>query len=123
MHGLATATLSAPERRVVERLVESLQAVLGSHLRSVWLYGSRARGDHPGEDSDVDLLVVSTRGAKDDDLLVIELAIAAALEEGGNPFAFSVKLYDPELIARRREIGSFFMQEVDREKIVLAGEP
>jgi hypothetical protein len=69
------------------------------------------------------VIVVSTRGRPDDELRVIELAIEAALAEGANPGRFSVKLYDPELLAQRRQIGSFFIEEVDRDKIVLAGGP
>jgi predicted nucleotidyltransferase len=108
---------------VIERFVGLLDAELGAHLRSVWLYGSRARGEPAGEDSDVDLLVVSTRGEPDDDLRVIKLAVDAALAEGANPARYSIKLYDPELVEQRRKIRSFFMQEVDRDKVVLAGEP
>ena len=123
MTSLTTASLSAGERRVLERLVELLKAEFGDDLRSVWLYGSRARGERPGPDSDVDLLVVSTRGRFEDDLRVITLLGDAAEAEGANPAVFSTKVYDPDLIAQRREIRSFFMQEVDRDKIVLFGEP
>jgi predicted nucleotidyltransferase len=123
VRALAEASLAAVERRVVERLVGLLEAELGPDLRAVWLYGSRARGEHPRDDSDVDLLVVSTRGRPDDDRRVIELAVEAAGLEGANPAGFSIKLYDPALVAQRRAIQSFFMQEVDRDKIVLAGEP
>ena len=54
---------------------------------------------------------------------MIQLAIEAAQAEGANPAGFSVELYDPELVAERRRIHSFFIQEVDRDKIVLAGSP
>jgi predicted nucleotidyltransferase len=120
---LAHASLTSTERRVVERLVGLLESEFGPHLRGVWLYGSRARGERTGAYSDVDLLVVSSRHEPDDDLRAIELAFEAAGAEGANPAGFSIKLYDPELVAQRREIRSFFMQEVDRDKIVLAGEP
>ena len=40
-----------------------------------------------------------------------------------NLAALSVKLYDTKLVAQRRQVDSFFTQEVDRDKIVLAGEP
>lgn len=123
MPALAEASLSPTERRVIERLLELLEAEFGPHLRGVWLYGSRARGEQVGEDSDVDLLVVSSRRKADDDLRAIKLVFAAAEAEGANPAGYSIKLYDPELIAQRRRIHSFFMQEVDRDKIVLAGEP
>jgi predicted nucleotidyltransferase len=119
----AETSLTSLERRVIERFVGLLEAELGPHLRSVWLYGSRARGEPGGEDSDVDLLVVSTRGEPNDDLRVIELAFEAAGAEGANPARYSIKLYDPELVEQRRRIRSFFMQEVDRDKVVLAGEP
>jgi predicted nucleotidyltransferase len=123
VRSLADASLSAQERRVVERLLGLLRAELSSHLRSVWLYGSRARGEQASDDSDVDLLVVSSRGELDDDLRVIRLVFEAAEAEGANRAAFSIKLYHPELVAHRRRIRSFFIQEVDRDKIVLAGEP
>jgi predicted nucleotidyltransferase len=120
---LATASLSSTERRVLERFVRLLEAEFGRDLRAVWLYGSRARGERPGPDSDVDLLVVATRGEMKDDLRVIELLMDAAEDEGANPAVFSAKLFDPERIADRRNIRSFFMQEVDRDKVVLFGEP
>lgn len=123
MDSLAKASLNAQEKRVLERLLELLEAEFGQHLHGVWLYGSRARGEQPAEDSDIDLIVVSTRGRPDDDLRVIELSSEAARAEGANPAVFSIKLYDPELVAQRRSIRSFFMQEVDRDKIVLAGGP
>lgn len=123
VRALSGTSLTPTETRVLERLVGLLEAELGPHLRAVWLYGSRARGEPPGDDSDVDLIVVSTRGEPDDDLRVIKLALEAAAMEGANPAGFSIKLYDPELVGQRRRIHSFFMQEVDRDKIVLAGEP
>jgi Nucleotidyltransferase domain len=43
---------------MLDRFVELLTAELGTD-HGVWLYGSRARGETPGEESDVDVLVVS----------------------------------------------------------------
>lgn len=123
MASLAAASLSDAERRVLDKFVELLKAELGAHLKAVWLYGSRARGERPGPDSDVDLLVISTRGRLQDDLRVIQLLFKAAEPERANPVVFSTKVYDPDHIAQRRSIRSFFMQEVDRDKIVLFGEP
>ena len=123
MVSLADTSLSSLEGRVLERLVRLLAAELGPDLRSVWLYGSRARGDEPGPESDVDVMVVASRAGLEGQFRVVELAHEAAATEGANPAFFAVKLYDPEHIARRRRIRSFFMQEVDRDKIVLAGEP
>jgi predicted nucleotidyltransferase len=45
------------ERRALETLVQRLYASYGSQIRSVVLFGSKARGD-AGPDSDIDVLVV-----------------------------------------------------------------
>jgi predicted nucleotidyltransferase len=66
MRTLAEASLTPVERRVLERFVPALKKEFGWHLRWVSPYGSRTRGEEPGEDSDVDLTVVSTRGPADD---------------------------------------------------------
>lgn len=123
MASFSDAALSEAERRTLERLVRLLAEEFGDALHGVWLYGSRARGEQPHDESDVDVLVVAEQRGRDDDLRLIELRDQAAEVEGVSPEWFSLKLYEPELVAERREIRSFFMQEVDRDKIVLAGEP
>lgn len=123
MRALAEASLSATERRVLDRFVELLREELGERLRSVWLYGSRARGETTHPESDVDLIVVADGGTWDDWQRVLGLLDEAAEAEGGRPAYFSAHLYTPERLAQRREIRSFFIQEVDRDKIVLAGDP
>jgi predicted nucleotidyltransferase len=100
-----------------------LEDEFGSDLHGVWLYGSRARGEWTHDESDIDVLVVAKASGRDDDLGVIQLRDQAAEAEGVGPDWFSVQLYEPERVAQRREIRSFFMQEVDRDKIVLAGKP
>ena len=123
MRTLDDASLSPVERRVLDRLVGLLEQEYGNDLRSIWLFGSRARGEDPGPESDVDVLVVLRGAQLEDQFRVIELVHKVADAEGGNPAFFAVKVYDTERIAQRREIRSFFMQEVDRDKVVLAGEP
>jgi hypothetical protein len=91
--------------------------------RSGKLAASRARAEPPDPESDIDVIVVARRRGIKDDLRVRRLVEEAAEPSGVNPSWFSIKLYDPELVANRRGIRSFFMQEVDRDKIVLAGEP
>jgi predicted nucleotidyltransferase len=120
---VANASLTPPETRVVTTFVRLLEAELGPDLLAVWLYGSRARGEVTTADSDVDLLVVVDRAGRSEQRRVIDLVFDAAEAEGANPATFSAKLYSPELLAERRAIRSFFIQEVDRDKIVLAGEP
>jgi predicted nucleotidyltransferase len=123
MSSLADASLTPVERRVLERLVRLLRAEYGDDLHGVWLYGSRARGEPPHPETDVDLLVVAPRGDWRSHLRVSRLVDEAATAEGANPFDFAALVYDPERVAQRRRIRSFFIQEVDRDKIVLAGEP
>ncbi|HUO57714.1 MAG TPA: nucleotidyltransferase domain-containing protein [bacterium] len=42
-----------------EKMLEELQAILGTKLVSVVLFGSAAAGDHAGKSSDINLLVVT----------------------------------------------------------------
>jgi predicted nucleotidyltransferase len=114
------AQLSDSERRVVEHFASRLNDALGSDLRGLWLYGSRARGAaHP--ESDVDLLVIADGGRDRYGRIAGDLSEEAAIAEGESPFNYSVHVHDLEWLERRREIESFFIQEVDRDKIVLAG--
>ena len=108
---------------MLERLVRSLEAELGDRLRSVWLYGSRARGEPPHPESDVDVIIVVVGAGWSDAKRIYDLVYDTADAEGANPWRFSAHVYTPERLAQRREIRSFFIQEVDRDKIVLAGEP
>lgn len=123
MNSLADASLTDAEGRVLRRVLERLKAELGADLHAVWLYGSRARGEPPEGDSDVDLLVI-TRGGRIRDLPVVTRIV---VEEGGaEPGGYvdvSAHVHDPDWVAQRRAIDSFFMREVDRDKIVLVGEP
>ncbi len=118
---LADASLSATERRVVERLVERLREELGSDLHAVWLYGSRARGETPHPESDIDLMVIADGNAWDNGMRAIELTEEVASAEGVSPVWYSTNVVDREWLRGRREIRSFFIQEVDRDKIVLYG--
>jgi len=122
MTALVQASLSHAERRALDRAVSALQRALGSRLRSVWLYGSRARGERPHPESDVDLLVVLDHFTWQDDWEVHRIVSAVAEAEDLSPVFFSTQTYDVERIAQRRDIKSFFIQEVDRDKIVLFGE-
>jgi predicted nucleotidyltransferase len=118
----ASTSLSADERRTLERFLALLDERLGDRVVSVWLYGSRASGEPPHPESDVDMLAVTAGGERDRDL-VHEILFDAADLEGTNPFRFSIQVVDPAWVDGRREIESFFIQEVDRDKLVLAGQP
>jgi predicted nucleotidyltransferase len=123
MPTLADASLTEDERRVVERLVVLMREHFGERLQSVWLYGSRARGERPHAESDIDLLAIADAGGFGDIGDAISL-LDQAVEDLRLPRPIvSIKVYDPSWLAGRRQIESFFIQEVDRDKIVLFGEP
>jgi predicted nucleotidyltransferase len=122
-------SLTPRERRVVERLLGWLRDELGSDLLAVWLFGSRAREEadlaelDPDRRSDVDLLVLvdSTETTALRWKLRPRLE-AIADEEDESPVWFSVVAYDAERLRERRRVNSFFIQEVDRDKVVLLGD-
>jgi len=117
---LNAAQLTESERRVVERFASRLDNELGGDLRGLWLYGSRAHGTaHP--ESDVDLLVIADGGRDRYGRIAGDLSEEAANVEGESPFNYSVHVHDLAWLRGRRAIKSFFIQEVDRDKIVLAG--
>lgn len=72
--------------------------VYGSLLESVWLYGSRARGDHR-PDSDLDVLLVTTRKETNPHTLRSELRRHLVLEH-----------FPPEMM------GSVFLQTAYSEQ-------
>jgi predicted nucleotidyltransferase len=121
---LADTSLSADERALLDRFVSELRARLGEELHAVWLFGSRARGERPDEDSDVDVLVLvddaswdgklRVHAAFDDSARALDLELAAVY--------FSVHVKTPEWLVERRAIRSFFITEVDRDKVVLVGD-
>lgn len=123
MPALADASLTDAERRALDLAVTNLRAELGERLRSVWLYGSRARGEPPHPESDVDLLVVLDHYSWSQDTGAHDAVWRAQEEVGLDKVYLSTLFYDVDRLAQRREINSFFIQEVDRDKIVLHGEP
>ncbi len=107
----------------MERLIVLMRERFGERLRSVWLYGSRARGERPHPESDIDLLAIADAGDWDDVLTAIGL-VDQAIDELKLPRPIvSIKVYDPNWLEGRRQIDSFFIREVDRDKVVLYGGP
>jgi len=98
--------------KVLDIFVRELRKALGSRLKKVILYGSRARGDD-SSDSDYDILAIVDEVTKDIDALIDEVAGEILYEHSA---VFSVipmneerfdKDYDP------------FLMNVHREGIVL----
>ncbi len=117
----AESSLSRAERRTLDRLTAALESALGEDLLALWLFGSKARGEPAGPETDIDLVLVTRRGSREDGELVRRLLERAAGAEGTFPLAFQTILHTPEEVAERRAKDTFFMREVDRGKIVLAG--
>jgi predicted nucleotidyltransferase len=123
VRALAETTLDETERRAVEAAVRRLHEQLGRDLVSVWLYGSRARGERPHPESDVDMIVLVREADWRREHEVANAAWDAVEDVGANSGGFSILVYTPEWLRERREIDSFFIREVDRDKIVLYGDP
>jgi predicted nucleotidyltransferase len=123
MTELAEASLSKGERALLERFAEDLGAQLGSKLHAVWLFGSRARGEPPTEYSDVDVLVLVEDASWEGKTLVHDTlaATAKALGTADLTWSFSIHIRTPAWLSQRREIESFFIAEVDRDKIAVCG--
>lgn len=120
MATLLDTSLTEAERRAVELFVERLRGQLGEHLVAVWLFGSSARGEGRREDSDVDLMVISTGGGEDE--RIVSRVRGEIAFSGPTYVDLAAHVWDPARLARRREIESFFVRELDRDKIVLHGE-
>ena len=125
MPTLDATSLSRDERALLQRFADRLVEHWGDRLYAVWLFGSRARGEPKAhEDSDVDMLVLvhdDDRGRKDrvyDDLY----AAAKELDLEDLAIDFSVHVDTPTWLEGRRAIKSFFIAEVDRDKVVVAGQ-
>jgi predicted nucleotidyltransferase len=123
MTALAETSLLADERALIERFVEELRRRLKAELHAVWLFGSRARGEEPSEQSDVDVLVLVDDACWDNRMLVRRMLDEAARDLGleALTWSFSIHVHTPGWLAQRREIRSFFIAELDRDKVLLRG--
>jgi predicted nucleotidyltransferase len=121
MLSLAEASLSAQERALLERFARELRGQLGDGLHDIWLFGSRARGERPGEESDVDVLVLVDDASWDARMGVRGLLEDVAREQGMEAvgWRFSIHVHTPAWLAQRRAIEAFFIAEVDRDKIAV----
>lgn len=123
MSTIAEASLAASERALLERFLEKLHVRLRDEVHAVWLFGSRARGEPPSAESDVDVLVLVDDASWDGRMLVREILDDAARELDLEELTWSVSIHvhNRAWLAQRREIRSFFVAELDRDKIVLSG--
>ena len=83
---------------VLKSYRDDLRRVLGSRLKELWLFGSRARGDHD-ENSDYDLVVVAEGELRDTRSTVADANYRVL--DGLGELVGSV-VYTPELCAKSR---------------------
>ncbi|MHB8844781.1 MAG: nucleotidyltransferase domain-containing protein [Nitrospirota bacterium] len=75
------------------------------HPEKIILFGSYAWGK-PGPDSDVDLLIIKST----DDTRKTAREIDGAIFP--RPFSLDIIVYDPRQVARRRDAGDFWMNDI-----------
>ncbi len=121
---LDQASLSTDERALLTRFAAELSRAEDVRPHAVWLFGSRARGEQPAEYSDVDVLVLVDDASWASKMRVHAAFQAAARALGLQALAlsFSIHINTSAWLRQRREIHSFFIAEVDRDKIVLSGD-
>jgi predicted nucleotidyltransferase len=112
-------SLTVGERAVLEAFTAELDRRLGSKLHAVWLFGSAARGERRSDDSDVDVLVVADHAGWQEANAVRSVLdeVAASIGLADAAWSFSVHVWDFPRLERRRAIRSFFLAEVERDKV------
>ena len=119
MVSLTGTSLSTQERALLERFADDLRAQNENHLSAIWLFGSRARGETPSEDSDVDILVLVDDDSWEAKSRIHDILQVTARTLGlqALTWSFSVHIHTPQWLESRRAIRSFFVAEVDRDKV------
>ncbi len=116
---LSDTSLSPDERLLLERFASNLRSDEQNKVDAIWLFGSRARGTTPSESSDVDLLVLVADDSWNAKAGIHDILqqTARALDLQALTWSFSVHIHTPGWLAQRRKIGSFFIAEIDRDKV------
>lgn len=107
------------EARLLQRLVDTLLTGIRGKVRSVYLFGSVARGDDTLS-SDVDILMLTKRPADRD---AVETALERNTEKAYILFRIGVStvVYDKEEFELMRAQNSPFAEEILRDGVLLAG--
>jgi predicted nucleotidyltransferase len=123
MVDLSQARLSVGERALLERFAAELRSQQNDESQAVWLFGSRARGENAREDSDVDVLVLTDDASWENKMRIHATfqTAARALGQDALTWSFSIHVNTPDWLEQRRRVHSFFIAEVDRDKILLSG--
>jgi len=103
----------------LSQMVEDLRGLYEKELLSVVLYGSAARGDHAGKNSDLNVLVV----LQDLDLPFLERGadLAVRWNRKGNP---PMLFFTPELIRESRDVFPMeFLDIRDSHRVLFGDDP
>ena len=107
--------LSKTESEVIRSFVADLREKLGGEIVSVWLFGSKARGDSQ-QDSDIDIFILVKEKTPHIRDRVAGIAADYDIEHG---LPLSTVVYDLFEYQKNKELGSFFFESVEREGIIL----
>jgi len=108
------AYLNNKERKVIESFVEELRKRLGDNIVSIRLFGSKVRGDFKkNSDIDIFILVKEKREARNE---ISDIAADYFFETNIplSPVVYSIFEYK-----KNKELNSFFVENVEKEGIIL----
>ena len=105
----------AHEKGALNRITQSLREQFPKRVRGVYVFGSRARGDH-SEWSDFDVLVV----VKDREPLIEEAIVSLFVEEEiRSGLEFTPLIKDLEAFESEKRFRTPFYENLTREGIVM----
>lgn len=107
--------LTQNEREALEILIKRLKEYLGENLITIRIFGSKLRGDFR-EDSDIDILLVLKERTVEIHNKIAEIAADIDLEYDPQ---ISLVVYSDFEYEKNRELGSPFVESVEKEGIVL----
>jgi predicted nucleotidyltransferase len=106
--------LNKKEKKVVKAFIKDLRRQLGDYIIKVQVFGSKIRGDFE-EYSDIDIFIL-VKDNKDirDKISDISAEYFFRYEVPLSPVVYSLSEYK-----KNKELGSFFLEEIEKEGILL----
>ncbi|MEW6096870.1 MAG: response regulator [bacterium] len=106
--------LSKTEKKVITSFVKEIQEKLKKDIVSIWLFGSKVRGDFE-KDSDIDIFVLIKR----------RNGVREKISEIAGEYFFKTNIplapviYTLYEYRKNKELGSFFFENIEREGVIL----
>ena len=107
--------LTKQERKVVKAFVKELKDALRDNLVSIRLFGSKARGDN-GKDSDIDVFVLVKKKTPEIRDTMAGIEVEYDINYG---LPISTVLYSLLEYTRNKQLRSFFVENVEKEGVLL----